>query len=153
MLKTESMILLLSKFYETNLHFAYLQIANYVIMIMSQSGTLISQHQWHNAMTMTRSYLLITIMTPSRCMVLHYPVVTVTLTLGAQLVLLIWVNCSLKSQHLMKILEDGIRAPLRYCYVSNVLFGAAAFNQDTGGWDVSAVTNMSPMFFGAAAFN
>ena len=32
-------------------------------------------------------------------------------------------------------------------------FENMAFNQPIGGWDVSKVTNMSYMFYGASAFN
>ena len=37
--------------------------------------------------------------------------------------------------------------------MSYMFFGAYAFNQPIGHWDVSKVTDMSYMFFGAYAFN
>ena len=37
--------------------------------------------------------------------------------------------------------------------MSYMFFNAAAFNAPIGGWDTSHVTNMSGMFYGAAAFN
>lgn len=37
--------------------------------------------------------------------------------------------------------------------ISNILYGATAFNQLIGGWDTSNVTNMSNAFYGASSFN
>ena len=37
--------------------------------------------------------------------------------------------------------------------MSFMFFGASAFNQDISGWNVDSVTNMNSMFFGASAFN
>ena len=62
----------------------------------------------------------------TKTVLFHYPVVT--LTLGAQLVLLIWVSCSLKIEK-------------------------STFNENIGGWDTSSITTTYRMFFGAAAFN
>ena len=37
--------------------------------------------------------------------------------------------------------------------MSEMFYGATVFNQDIGGWNVSNVTNMRNMFFGARSFN
>ncbi len=37
--------------------------------------------------------------------------------------------------------------------MSRMFYGAASFNQDLSAWNVAAVTNMSYMLYGAAAFN
>jgi surface protein len=46
-----------------------------------------------------------------------------------------------------------LRLPIGVTNTSNMFLGAAAFNQDIGGWDTSAVTTMSAMFQSATAFN
>ena len=87
----------------------------------------------------------------TKTVLFHYPVVT--LTLGAQLVLLIWVSCSLKIEKSTFNENIGGWDTSSITTTYRMFFGADAFNQDIGGWDTSSITTTYRMFFGAAAFN
>jgi len=60
-------------------------------------------------------------------------------------------ECSLSHLHSTKILERGMSHWQKVMY--EMFYGAWAFNQDIGAWNVGSVTNMAFMFYYASAFN